>query len=124
MPNQRQRRARRVVKGMAAEDPAPQSKRFSMKNTTNTTLGVEGREEGGGERGGRKEEEGRECKMRESCAFNIQNTKAYPGTKKDVISTLLFQRRPPITERKEGYEAVIMAPLQVYSTRNTGLTLV
>ena len=58
MPNQRQRRARRVVKGMAAEDPAPQSKRFSMKNTTNTTLGVEGREEGGGERGGRKEEEG------------------------------------------------------------------
>ena len=65
MPNQRQRRARRVVKGMAAEDPAPQSKRFSMKNTTNTTLGVEGREEGE-EKGGRKEgrEEGRECKMR------------------------------------------------------------
>ena len=42
MPNQRQRRARRVVKGMAPEDPAPQSKRFSVKNTTNTTLGVEG----------------------------------------------------------------------------------
>ena len=62
--------------------------------------------------------------MRESCAFNIQNTKAYPGTKKDVISTLLFQRRPPITERGEGYEVVIMATLHVYSTRNTGLTLV
>ena len=44
MPNQRQRRARRVVKGMAAEDPAPQSKRFSVKNTTNTTLGMEGGE--------------------------------------------------------------------------------
>lgn len=41
MPNQRQRRARRVVKGMAPEDPAPQSKRFSVKNTTNTTLGVD-----------------------------------------------------------------------------------
>lgn len=116
MPNQRQRRARRVVKGMAAEDPAPQSKRFSMKNTTNTTLGVEGREEGGGR--------GEEMQDEESCAFNIQNTRTYPGTKKDVISTLLFQRRPPITERGEGYEAVIMATLQVHSTRNTGLTLV
>ena len=103
MPNQRQRRARRVVKGMAAEDPAPQSKRFSMKNTTNTTLGVEGREGGRRERG-REEEGGRGEGMQdeESCAFNIQNTRTYPGTKKDVISTLLFQRRPPITERGEG----------------------
>ena len=50
-----------MVKGMAAEDPAPQSKRFSMKNTTNTTLGVEGREEGreeGEEKGGRKDRGG------------------------------------------------------------------
>lgn len=62
MPNQRQRRARRVVKGMAAEDPAPQSKRFSMKNTTNTTLGVEGRE-GGGKR---------ECMMREAVPFTYR----------------------------------------------------
>ena len=46
-----------MVKGMAAEDPAPQSKRFSMKNTTNTTLGVEGREEGE-EKGGRKDRGG------------------------------------------------------------------
>ena len=37
-PNQRQRRASKVVKGMAPEDPAPQSMRFRMKNTTNTTL--------------------------------------------------------------------------------------
>ena len=37
-PNQRQRRASKVVKGMAPEDPAPQSMRFRTKNTTNTTL--------------------------------------------------------------------------------------
>jgi len=56
-PNQRQRRASKVVKGMAPEDPTPQSMRFRTKNTTNTT----------------------------------------PGTKNDVINTLLFQRTPPIT---------------------------
>ena len=72
MPNQRQRRARRVVKGMAAEDPAPQSKRFSMKNTTNTTLGVEGREGERKEGGGRKEEEGRECKMRKAVPLTYR----------------------------------------------------
>ena len=38
IPNQRQRRASKVVKGMAPEDPAPQSMRFRTKNTTNTTL--------------------------------------------------------------------------------------
>jgi len=37
-PNQRQRRASKVAKGMAPEDPTPQSMRFRMKNTTNTTL--------------------------------------------------------------------------------------
>jgi len=38
IPNQRQRRTSKVVKGMAPEDPTPQSMRFRMKNTTNTTL--------------------------------------------------------------------------------------
>ena len=38
MPNQRQRRARRVVNGMAALEPAPQRKRLRMKNTTKQTL--------------------------------------------------------------------------------------
>jgi len=38
IPNQRQRRASKVVKGIAPEDPAPQSMRFRTKNTTNTTL--------------------------------------------------------------------------------------
>lgn len=28
--------------------------------------------------------------------------KAQPGTKKAVMSTLLFQRRPPITKQREG----------------------
>ena len=90
MPNQRQRRARRVVKGMAAEDPAPQSKRFSVKNTTNTTLGMEG--------GGETDEEVR------AVSVTYKNARPYPGTKKDDISTLLFQRSPPITE---GGKAVI-----------------
>ena len=40
-----------VVKGMAPEEPAPQSMRFRTKNTTNTTLeggrGMDGRWEGG-----------------------------------------------------------------------------
>ena len=38
IPNQRQRRARRVVKGMAADDPAPQRSKFRKKKTPNTTL--------------------------------------------------------------------------------------
>ena len=58
MPNQRQSRARSVVKGMAAEDLAPQSNRFRTKKIENTI----------------------------------------PGTSRAVISTLDFQRRPPITE--------------------------
>ena len=108
MPNQRQRRARRVVNGMAAEDPAPQSKRFSVKNTTNTTLGMEG---------GETDEEVR------AVPVTYRNARPYPGTKKDDISTLLFQRRPPITEReKQSYQ--LARTLLVSSNRNTGLTLV
>ena len=59
IPNQRQSKARRVVKGMAADEPAYHRNRLRVKNTT----------------------------------------KIIPGTKNDVIRTLLFQRRPPITER-------------------------
>ena len=57
IPNQRQSRASRVVKGMAADEPAPHRNRLSTKNTPN----------------------------------------AIPGTKKAVINTLVFQRRPPTT---------------------------
>ena len=56
-PNHRQSRVSRVVKGMAADEPAPQRNRLSTKNTEN----------------------------------------AIPGTKKAVINTLVFQRRPPTT---------------------------
>ena len=62
MPNQRQRRASRVVKGMAAEDLAPHSSKFSTKKIPKIT----------------------------------------PGTSKAVSRTLLFQRRPPITEGVDG----------------------
>ena len=57
IPNQRQSKASKVVKGMAADEPAPHRNRLSMKKTPNTI----------------------------------------PGTKKAVISTLVFQRRPPTT---------------------------
>ena len=40
MPNQRQRRARRVVKGMAAEDLAPHSSRFRKKKMEKTMPGM------------------------------------------------------------------------------------
>ena len=56
-PNQRQSKASKVVKGMAADEPAPHRNRLSTKNTPN----------------------------------------AIPGTKKEVINTLVFQRRPPTT---------------------------
>ena len=39
MPNHRQSRARRVVKGMAALDPAPHRNRFRVKNTEKHVLG-------------------------------------------------------------------------------------
>ena len=38
MPNQRQSKARRVVNGMAALDPAPHRNRLRTKNTIKTTL--------------------------------------------------------------------------------------
>ena len=57
IPNQRQSKASKVVKGMAADEPAPHRNRLSMKNTPN----------------------------------------AIPGTKKEVINTLVFQHRPPTT---------------------------
>lgn len=38
IPSQRQSRARRVVKGTAALDPAPHRNRFKMKNTENVAL--------------------------------------------------------------------------------------
>ncbi len=64
MPNQRHRRARRVVKGMAADEPAPHSSRFRKKNTPKTTLREGGRrEEGGRKEGGR--EGGREGERKE-----------------------------------------------------------
>lgn len=40
MPNQRQRRARSVVKGTAAEDLAPHSNRFRIKKIVNTIPGT------------------------------------------------------------------------------------
>ena len=39
MPNHRQSRARRVVKGMAALEPAPHRNRFRVKNTEKHILG-------------------------------------------------------------------------------------
>ena len=57
IPNQRQSKASRVVKGMAADDPAPQRRRLRKKNTPNVI----------------------------------------PGIRKEVIRTLVFQRKPPIT---------------------------
>ena len=57
IPNQRQSKASKVVKGMAADEPAPHRNRLRTKNTPN----------------------------------------AIPGTKKEVINTLVFQRRPPTT---------------------------
>ena len=57
IPNQRQSKASKVVKGMAAEEPAPHRNILSTKNMLNTI----------------------------------------PGTKKAVINTLVFQRRPPTT---------------------------
>ena len=45
MPNQRERRARRVEKGTAAEEPAPQRKRLSVKNMAKIMCHKEGRDE-------------------------------------------------------------------------------
>ena len=40
IPNQRQRRASKVVNGMAALEFAPHRKRFNIKNMTNTIPGT------------------------------------------------------------------------------------
>ena len=40
IPNQRQSKASKVVKGMAADEPAPHRNRLSTKNTPNTIPGT------------------------------------------------------------------------------------
>ena len=68
-----------MVKGMAALEPAPHRNRLRTKNTPNDILRREG-----------------------VVGVSVEASRgAHPGTKKAVISTLNFHRRPPITA-KEG----------------------
>ena len=52
MPSQRQSRARRVVKGMAALEPAPHRNKLRVKNIEKHMLEREREREGGGGGGG------------------------------------------------------------------------
>ena len=84
IPNQRQRRARREVKGVAALEPALHRNRFRTKNIANDILRSKG-----------------------TVGMSVEaicGALTHPGTKKAVASTLDFHCRPPITA-KEGVMA-------------------
>ena len=92
MPSQRQRRARSVVNGIAALEPAPHRKRLRVKNTENVTLW-------------------KANKIQQVCVcvcvcvcvvtttrgWNVLYLHTYPGTKNAVANTFDFHFNPPIT---------------------------
>lgn len=115
IPSHRKRRTRIVVKGTAALEPAPLTKKFNVKNTEKVSL--YGKKDGRrkGEREGENDEKERRKRERErqdkphrtqqeqkdrSANRQTVNSKcSYPETKNAVLKTLDFHFRPPITAR-------------------------